>query len=314
MIRGLSKSILVLFFVPFASGEVVSIGERVAVESEQISLGDIAQILPANPQLAGVPLGYAPYPGHYRWITKPDIQNYLYKWGFDGKVQVEMDERVLITRESQQVEPKMIEEKVRQFLGSLNPDYKISIQQLQIPDDLFLPTGAVELSIDSPSSVTRLNGLSLKLDFYSEGERLRSQWVRVNAVAEAPVVIAKQDVPYGQTLRRSDLQVEVRQFERLDAFFTTANDVVGNVAKRSLKEGEILTRKDLKEAVLVHRGDVVTLMARGPSFVVSALGKSRDSGGRGDSVMIENLDSRQLVYATVVGNKTVEVVVAGGSK
>jgi len=189
-----------------------------------------------------------------------------------------------------------------------------SIQQLQIPDDLFLPTGAVELSIDAPSSVTRLNGLSLKLDFYSEGERLKSQWVRVNAVAEAPVVVVKQDVPYGQTLRQSDMEVEVRQFDRLDNYFTTESDVIGSVAKRSLKEGEILTRKDLKEAVLVNRGDVVTLLARGPSFVVSALGKSRDSGGRGDSVMIENLDSRQLVHATVVGNKTVEVVVAGGAK
>ena len=314
MIPRFAKFLLVLFFVPYASGEVVSIDNRVEVVSEQISLGDIAQILPANAQLSGVPIGYAPYPGHYRWITKPDIQDYLHKWGFDGKVQVQMDDRVLITRESQQVEPEMIEAKVRQFLSSLNPEYEISIQQLQIPDDLFLPTGAVEVSVDSPSSVTRLNGLSLKLDFYSKGERLKSQWVRVHAVAEGPVVVTKKDVPYGQMLRPSDLEVEVRQFDRLDGFFAKETDVIGSVAKRSLREGEVLTGKDLKEAILVNRGDVVTLLARGPSFVVSALGKSRDSGGRGDSVMIENLDSRQLVHATVVGNKTVEVVVAGGAK
>jgi len=314
MIRGFAAFLLAMFFVPFARGEVVCIGERVEVNSDQISLGDIAQILPANSQIAGVSIGYAPYPGHYRWITKPDIQNYLHKWGLDQKVEIQMDERVLVTRESQQIEPEMIEGKVRQFLDSLNSEYRISIRQIQIPSDLFLPNGPVEISIDSPASVTRLDGLSLKLDFSSEGERLKSQWVRVNAVAEAPVVIAKRDVPYGQPLRPSDLEIEVRQFDRLEGFFTTKSDVIGSVAKRSLQEGEVLTQKDVKEAVMVNRGDVVTLLARGPAFVVSALGRSRDSGSRGDAVVIENLDSRQLVHATVVGNKTVEVVVAGGER
>ena len=88
--------------------------------------------------------------------------------------------------------------------------------------------------------------------------------------------------------------------------------VVGGIPKRSLQQGEMLTRKDLREAMLVKRGDVVTLLARGPAFSVSALGRARDSGCRGDAVVVENLDSKQLVHATVVGTKTVEVVVAGG--
>lgn len=314
MIRGFALLTLALLLVPFAAGEVIRVGERVEVNSEEMSLGDIAQILPANPQIADVPIGYAPYPGHYRWITQPDIEGYLHKWGLDQGVEIQMNERVLITRESQQIEPEMIEEKVHRFLSSLDPKFRISIQQIQLPEDLFLPKGPLEVSIDSPASITRLNRLSLKLDFYSKGERVKSQWVRVSAVAEAPVVVLKNDVSYGQPLRNSDLEIEVRQFDRLEGVFTTPSDVIGSVAKRSLREGEVLAQKDLKEAVLVNRGDVVTLLARGNAFVVSALGRSRDSGGRGDAVVIENLDSKQLVHATVVGNKTVEVVVAGGAR
>ena len=110
------------------------------------------------------------------------------------------------------------------------------------------------------------------------------------------------------------MAIEVRQFDQLAGIFTNKNDVVGSVAKRSIQEGEILTEKDLKEAILVNRGDVVTLLARGSAFVVSALGRSRGTGSRGDAVVIENLDSKQLVHATVVGNKTVEVVIAGGAR
>jgi len=313
MIRGFAALTVAFFFVPFVSGEVVSIGEQVEVDSETMSLGDIAQILPANPQIAGVPIGYAPYPGHYRWITKPDIENYLHKWGLDQQVEIRMDKRVLVTRDSQQVEPEMIEEKVRQFLDSLNPGFQITVQKIQIPGEFFLPVGPLDISIDSPaSSVSRLSGLSLKLDFLSMGKRVKSQWVRVDAVAEAPVVIIKRSVPYGHVLRPSDVEIEVRQFDRLEGMFTAENEVIGSVAKRSLLEGEILTQRDLKEAMLVSRGDVVTLLVRGPAFLVSALGRARDSGSRGDAVVIENLDSKQLVHATVVGDKTVEVVMAGG--
>jgi len=312
MIRKLTGLTFVFWFVFSVRGEVVRIGERVEVEAELLSLGDIAQILPANPEIAGISIGYAPYPGHYRWLTKPDIQNYLHRWGLDQKVELQMSERVLITRDSQQIQAGVIEQKVLDFLRSLNPAFEFSIEQIQMPENLYLPVGSIEMSIDPPPSVTRLDGMSLKLDFFSEGERLRSQWVRVDAVAKAQVVVLNKDVSYGEPLRRADLKIEPRHFDRLEGVFTSLDDVVDCVAKRSLTEGEILTQRDLKEAVLVQRGDVVTLLVRGPAFVVSALGRSRDSGARGDAVVIENLDSKQLVHATVVGQKMVQVVVAGG--
>lgn len=314
MIRGFAALVFAAFFVSSAVGEVIRIAERIEVSSERMSLGDIARILPANAELANVPIGYAPYPGHYRWITKPDIKRYLYKWGLDQGVEIQMDDRILITRESQQVQPDVIEEEVLKFLSAINPGVRISIQKIQIPQDLFLPTGSFQLSIDAPPSIDRLSGLSLKLNFYSDGEHLKSRWVRVKAVAEAPIVVVNKDVPYGQPLKPSDLEIEDRQSDRLGGFFTNRVDVIGSVAKRSLREGEVVTKKDLREAVLVKRGDVVTLLARGPAFVVSALGRSRDSGSRGDAVVIENLESKELVHATVVGNKTVEVIVAGGAQ
>lgn len=314
MRQALATVTTALFFFTFASGEVIRIDERVEVNSEQISLGDIAQILPENSNLAQIPIGYAPYPGYYRWISKPDIESCLHKWGFDQKVEIKMKERVLVTRESQLVDSATIESEVSRFLASSFPDYRITIRELQVPSDLFLPSGPLEVSVDSPASLNRLDGVSLKLNFTSRGERLKSQWVRVSAVAEGTVVVLRQDVPYGKSLSRSDLTAEIRSFNRLESYITNENDVIGCIAKRALREGEILTRRDLKEAVLVNRGDVVTLLARGPAFVVRALGRSRDSGSRGDAVVIENLDSKQLVHATVVGNKTVEVVVAGGAR
>ncbi len=314
MIRGFTGLTIAVLLFSLVRSEVISIGERVEVNSDQLRLGDIAQIRPADAETAKVPIGYAPYPGHYRWITRSDIENYLHKWGLDQKVEIQMNERVLITRQSQQVDRTRIEEKVQEFLSSLNPELKISVRQIQIPEDLFLPVGPVELSIDPPASVARLSGLSLKVDFYLGGDRLKSQWIRLDAVAEAPVVVLKREVLYGQALRRSDLGVEVRQFDRLEGVFTNLDDVVGSVAKRSLPEGEVVTKKDLKEAVLVNRGDVVTLLARGSAFVVNTLGRSRDSGSKGDTVVIENLDSKQLVHATVIGSKTVEVLIAGGTR
>ena len=172
MIRVYLAVISALLAVPSVSAQLVRIEERVEVESERMSLGDIAEIVPANEQLAGVPLGYSPYPGHYRWISKPDIEGYLHKWGLDRNVVIQMKDRVLVTRESEQVEAGRIEERVRNFLSSAHPEASIKIHQIQIPEDVFVPKGEVELRVDPPKSVDRLHGLSLKVDFYSGGKLL----------------------------------------------------------------------------------------------------------------------------------------------
>ena len=51
----------------------------------------------------------------------------------------------------------------------------------------------------------------------------------------------------------------------------------------------------------------MTLIVRSKTFRISTIARARDKGSNGDSITVENLGSKQLVLATVIGNRTVEV-------
>ena len=74
-----------------------------------------------------------------------------------------------------------------------------------------------------------------------------------------------------------------------------------------MQAGEIVRQQDLKRPILVKRGDHVTVIARGNSFIVSTLGRARDGGSMGDSVQIENLQSKQTLRGIIVGERKVQV-------
>jgi hypothetical protein len=60
---------------------------------------------------------------------------------------------------------------------------------------------------------------------------------------------------------------------------------------------------------LVNRGDVVTVWVRGPNVQVKTVGKARQDGQLGDTVLIEAPSQRGLYSARVCGPRTVEIVI-----
>ena len=59
----------------------------------------------------------------------------------------------------------------------------------------------------------------------------------------------------------------------------------------------------------MNRGDVVTVWVRGPNVQVKTVGKARQDGQLGDTVLIEAPSQRGLYSARVCGPRTVEIVI-----
>ena len=289
--------------------QTVFIPERVEVTSESLSLGDIARIEPWSDRLSEFPIGYSPYPGHYRWLEKSYLMDQLKKGAVDLRdIRLEMPQRILITRQSQIVGRSVIIGAVRDAFDAHRSDITFDIMRIDAPQDVILPRGELQVQARLPSSMTRLDGLSLKLDFFVDGTLSKSQWARIYASAQARVLVLARPVAFGQRLQRSDLHLEQRSFSRLESFYTHPDQVVDLVAKRGLEMGQVLNTSHLRVPKLVARNDVVTITAQGRSFRVSTLGKARDGGALGDTIEVENLDSEQLLRVEVIGNKRVRVL------
>lgn len=287
----------------------IVIPERVAVDQDQLTLGQIAEISPHSPELAGIALGYAPYPGHYRWLERSEIENALHARNVDlERIELVSPEKSLIMRQSQLVASRQIETALTDFFNSRYADWNIRILRLDLPQEVILPEGRLEIRVDSNRPLTRLDNFTLRMDFYVDGRQSKSQWVRLQAEATVPVVVMARDAFRGDVLADSDVERVALEVQKIDDLVTDLDQALGTVLKSAVSKGEPLRHKLLDQPTLVKRGDIVTLIARGPAFQISTTGKARSSGTAGEIIEVENLDSRHTVRGTITGVREVQVL------
>jgi flagella basal body P-ring formation protein FlgA len=287
-----------------------TVPDRVEVRGESITLGDLLGGNPASPA-AAVRLGYAPNPGHYRWISRTELQGMLARAGVTVEA-VELPERVLVTRAAGRLAEGLIETTVRNHYLQAWPAFSVTIEELEAPRDLVLPEGQVEVRVDARGTPARLDGVTLKVDLLVDGKLQRSHWARVRAKARGKVAVVRRPLSFGQTVQSGDVELMDQELVDLEGCLSSLEGLDGLVARRPLAPGAVLRLRDLQRPLLVRAGDIVTLTAVGPTFSISASARARQAGRQGESILVQNLDSREVVTAKVVGTGEVRIDLAGG--
>lgn len=303
--------VLVIAGLLVSAATASAVPDRVEVDTEQISLGDL--LVGLEGPAARTRVGYAPYPGHHRWVSRKEILGTIERLGLDPS-RWNIPDRVLIVRGSRTVSELQVREAIEDFVERQFPGLRIQIEEIEMPQEVVLPLGDVEIRVNDRNPPAHLRGSTLRLDFYVDGSVKGSQWARVTATAVGEVAVLKRSLDYGETLTASAVALEKRELKVLDDYFASLDLVLGAVARKKLTVGEIVQRRDIREALMVKRGDVVTLLAKGPRFTLSTSARARDNGSRGDSITVENLDSRQVVQARVVDAGVVETLVSGSER
>jgi len=86
---------------------------------------------------------------------------------------------------------------------------------------------------------------------------------------------------------------------------------VGMVLKHDVAPGQPLTTLDLARPDLVLRGSLVRMTLHSEGIALAAEGIARESGARGDRVLVENPTSHAMVEADVTGPNEVRVAPRG---
>ncbi|MEW6426964.1 MAG: flagellar basal body P-ring formation chaperone FlgA [Thermodesulfobacteriota bacterium] len=123
-----------------------------------------------------------------------------------------------------------------------------------------------------------------------------------------PVVALRKRIGRHTVLRAEDLCLVRKNLALLgDSPLTDPGGAVGKRLRVSQGGGAVLTAAMLETVPLVQRGDVVTILADGGRFRVTAPGIVRNAGRRGDMVQVKNMMSRRLIFARVEDEQTVVV-------
>ncbi len=146
----------------------------------------------------------------------------------------------------------------------------------------------------STSGNPKSSGMTVLVQCPSEDWQV---YVPVRATLTVPLVVVKLPIAQGQLIEASDLSIEsIEQRAYRRQGFYSAETIVGSKAKRALRVGQVIERKDI---CAVCRGDSVVINAIMGELTITTRGEALRDGTIGEQVKVKNSKSQRIIDATV---------------
>lgn len=144
-----------------------------------------------------------------------------------------------------------------------------------------------------------------------EGRTQRTVTLFARVRLSKPVVVAREPLNVGTFVRREQVGLERRLFERIeDIGLGDIAAVVGQRVRRFVPTGQMLRPGDLKPVDMVERSRPVTVIGAGRHVQVRLTGVALDSGSFGETVRVrlgQTRQNRRVVRGVVAGLATVRL-------
>lgn len=130
----------------------------------------------------------------------------------------------------------------------------------------------------------------------------------VKVKAYTQVLVANRPIVRNSVIQQDDLNFIRQDIGRYHAgVFTNPDDLVGMVAKRSIRHNAVITPRMVKPKRLVKRGDMITIIAESGGMKIRTMGEALMDGHQGQVIQVKNNRSGRKVSAEVIARLTVKV-------
>jgi flagellar basal body P-ring formation protein FlgA len=113
----------------------------------------------------------------------------------------------------------------------------------------------------------------------------------------------------GETIAAGDVSSLSMRADRVGPdMILDPRELIGKTPRRLIHAEEPLRSADVQTPIVVHKGDLVTIVLEARSMRLTAQGKALSDGSMGSAVRIANTKSNRVIDATVAGPNLVAVV------
>ena len=282
----------------------------VTVDAPVIKLGDLFADAGA---LANDPIAPAPAPGMRTTFTSDWLAAMAREHRLPWTPSSAYDQAI-VERASRSIGADRI---AQEILGEIGSRQRVDDAELQLDN----PGLRLVVAADAPD-VVAIDGLTVdprsgRVSAFvsapaSDPAALR-QRVTARLVYRADLPVLNRMLSPGATIAAGDLDmIKVRRDRIGPDVATDAAQLIGKTPRRQLRAGEPVRLADVQLPILVHKGDLVTIVLDTGSLQLTAQGKALDDGAQGVLVRVENTKSNRVVDAAVSGPGTVAVNLPGG--
>lgn len=297
-----------------ANGVRVQVHMQSEVQGNRFTLGEIASIEDAAPELAqrlaNLPVGRSPRPGGSLRVHHSSIASQLTRELGPAGFNLEVPAGAAVSRASRYFSGEEIGELVRAHALKGKEGEGTSLEIETRIRDAHLPVGDIRWEIRAQGrQMARGGSRAYRVVAYVNG---RSQWnalVRTRTEVVRKVVVAVRPIARGANITAEDIRVEQRRVDgRLPG--STLGDVesvVGKPALRPIARNELINASMVREPLSVREGGRVTLLYQGPGVQFTAVGVALVNGRVGKFIPVRNLQSGKIVYGVVKEEEVVLV-------
>jgi len=262
-----------------------------------VTLGDIADLTGSAAALAATPVTTAPPPDRVKNLSASMVAMRLRQAGIDPQqFEIVGAAAVKLTSRVQHLAPARLAEALFDYLVASMPwdpsRTDIDIQPVSLR--AALPEGEVTYEWKLPARWDFSGSATIQVVILVNGQAVEQIPCRVTITPQVPVAVAANHIPRGKRLETSDISwEEVPLTSRPADAATTLEDVVGQVARRTLPKGTVLTARVLDAPKIIRKNQIVPVeMKRGGVFLQTKARALADARA-GDRLLCANLSSQQ---------------------
>lgn len=307
MKKGLLGLILIIGLTRLAHCGVVVLKEKVVVDGGNITLGKIGEFRGIDPskveRIKDLVIGTSPLPGRERLISLDYVKTRL--MAICNDIRVEGPDKILVRASFMRLDPERVVQVAREYLvsrlkGFFDGEFKLEVIKPPMPH--VLPPGEMVLEV-IPREKSRIFGpVYIDVKVLIDGVEKGRVKVGFDVHRFQNVIVAKRTIAPGRIINKEDLCEEIRDVTHLipPSPFRSIESVSGKVAKKTIKEGTIITQEMIETPPVIRRGSLVTIQSQFGNVCVMATGKALRDGREGERIMVRNLSSKQSIEAIVV--------------
>ena len=270
------------------------------VHSDHVRLGDLFDGV--GPR-ADTVVFRAPAPGRSITLNTRALHKLARAYKLDWRSQSGF-ESVTVKRSSNPVDHSMIADALHAALRNHvadSEDYEVALDDPTVRLDLpvHMPAKAAVRDMHYDPRSRRFSATIVAPDGRPGAARAPVAG-RLHRLIGVPVLARR--LRHGDIIRAGDLKTRKIRATALDRNAVTEHaHIVGKSARRSLHPDRPIRGGDIRDPMLVQRGSLVTMTYTTARMVITAQGKSREHGAKGDTVRVLNTNSGKIVEATVTG-------------
>jgi flagella basal body P-ring formation protein FlgA len=218
-------------------------------------------------------------------------------------------DQAVVERATRAIGAEAILDRLRQEISERQPSQDFELQLDDRVLRLLVPAEAPDtIAVDDLSIDPRSGRFSALVTAPAGAADAAPRRVGGRVIRMVRLAVLDRAMMPGETIGRGDITTARLGADRVATdVLADARELLGKTPRRPLRAQEPLRLGDVQEPLVLHKGDLVTIVLETPSMRLTAEGKALEDGAMGAAVRVANTKSSRVIDARVTGTNMVAV-------